>query len=78
MIAPEDCLDAHRAGAVIADAEFPVGIALTADTFNAFAKVIAVGIVGRNNNADKRGVLVELKPFPDLLFIVVDFWLNLF
>ena len=78
MIALEDCLDARCAGAVIADAEFPVWIALTADTFDAFAKVITVSIVGGNNNADERGISIQLKPFPDLLFLVVEFWLDLF
>ena len=58
LIALEGCLDAHCAGAVIADAEFPVGIALTAYAFDAFAKVVAVGVVGRNNNADKWGVFI--------------------
>ena len=52
--------------AVVADAEFPTGIALAHDAVKALPQVVCIGVVSGEQYADQWCIRIEVDPLLDL------------
>ncbi len=72
----QDLADMVLTGAVITDAELPVGITLSTDAVQTCTQVVWISVVRGNENADGWCIRIHRQPGFDLLAGVFEFWLN--